>query len=233
MPGFQEDEESRKLLNKIFLVLPQHALADGLRQIVQNYIVAKLFERYYINSYKSPVSSDLLSLHFISLITTGIIFIIINYLIESKKLHKLFNSITKKDSNESASSVSNELEFISIQNAMKDTYDMTRSRWVLNVIELKKRYHGHKDYAVKGVSFYVKDGECFGLLGTNGAGKSTIFGILSGQILPTSGHVKMRTDTGISYCPQTNALDPLLTVTEVIQFYGRLRKIKDLDAVSD
>lgn len=52
---------------------------------------------------------------------------------------------------------------------------MTRSRCVLNVVELKKRYYGHKKFAVEGVSFYVKDDECFGLLGTNGAGKSTIF----------------------------------------------------------
>lgn len=141
---------------------------------------------------------------------------------------KFINSKISKETKES-SSVSNELEFISIQNAMKDTYDMTRSQCILNVAELKKRYRGHKEFAVKGVSFYVKDGECFGLLGTNGAGKSTIFGILTGEILPTSGHIKIRTDTGISYCPQTNALDPLLTVSEVIQYYGRLRKIKDLD----
>lgn len=224
-----EDEEFRKSLNKVLIILPQHALADGLRQIVQNYIVSRLFERYYINTYKSPVSSDLLSFHFTSLIVTGIIFIIINFLIESKVIHKFLNSRISRETKDSASTVSSELEFISIQNAMKDTYDMTRSRCVLNVVELKKRYTGHKEFAVKGVSFYVKDGECFGLLGTNGAGKSTIFGILTGEILPTSGHVKIRTETGISYCPQTNALDPLLTVTEVIRFYGRLRKIKDIE----
>ncbi|EDW56353.1 GM23067 [Drosophila sechellia] len=38
---------------------------------------------------------------------------------------------------------------------------------------------------------------------------------------------------GISYCPQSNPLDPLLTTTECIRFYGRLRGIRDLDQFLD
>lgn len=228
-----EDEATWQLLNKILLIFPQHALSDGLRQILQNYIVSKVFERFGIDSYKSPVHSDLLSTHFGSMIIMGIIFIILNYLIESKIIEKIF---TKREKSEKSSTVSaTELEFITIQNTLKrlDTYDMARNNFALNVENLRKKYHGHSDYAVKNVSFHVKDGECFGLLGANGAGKSTIFAILCGEILQTSGYVKMRKERGISYCPQTNALDPLLTVTEVIRFYGKLRKVRDLHDLTE
>ena len=41
--------------------------------------------------------------------------------------------------------------------------------------------------AVDRLSFGVRRGECFGLLGVNGAGKTTVFQMLTGDILPTSG----------------------------------------------
>lgn len=102
---------------------------------------------------------------------------------------------------------------------------------VLEVSNLCKTYDGHHQ-ALNNVSFQLTGGECFGLLGANGAGKSTIFSILSGQMYQTAGSVQFFDNKGISYCPQTNALDPLLTVEEVIHFYGTLRKIPDLQAVS-
>lgn len=70
-------------------------------------------------------------------------------------------------------------------------------------------------------------------MGANGAGKSTIFGILSGQLKQTSGTVEMiNKSNGISYCPQTNALDHLLTVEEIIHFYAKLRQLSDIETVS-
>ena len=41
--------------------------------------------------------------------------------------------------------------------------------------------------AVKDTWLTVDRGECFGLLGTNGAGKSTTFKMLSGDVLPSKG----------------------------------------------
>ena len=40
---------------------------------------------------------------------------------------------------------------------------------------------------MQGLSFGVKQGECFGLLGINGAGKTTSFRMLTGDETPTSG----------------------------------------------
>ena len=41
--------------------------------------------------------------------------------------------------------------------------------------------------AVNSVNLIIPNGECFGLLGVNGAGKTTIFKILTGDITSTSG----------------------------------------------
>ncbi len=54
----------------------------------------------------------------------------------------------------------------------------------------KKTYH--KDYkALDNVSFDVKKGECVGLMGVNGAGKSTMLKIITGVLNPTSGNVNI------------------------------------------
>ena len=50
-----------------------------------------------------------------------------------------------------------------------------------------KNYKEH--YALHNVNFDVKRGECVGIIGTNGAGKSTILKIITGVLNPTSGQV--------------------------------------------
>lgn len=52
-------------------------------------------------------------------------------------------------------------------------------RWYLNGIRPRP--------AVRGISFAVNKGECFGLLGVNGAGKTTSFKILTGEVVPSHG----------------------------------------------
>ena len=58
------------------------------------------------------------------------------------------------------------------------------------VKELRKVFIPEKSrvkVAVDNISFGIKKGELFTLLGVNGAGKTTTFKILSGEIKPTSG----------------------------------------------
>ena len=57
--------------------------------------------------------------------------------------------------------------------------------------QLIKRYSGSSKRALNNVSFTVGDGEIVGLLGHNGAGKSTIMGIMLGMVRPDQGEVRI------------------------------------------
>ena len=53
----------------------------------------------------------------------------------------------------------------------------------------KKRYREH--YALNDVDFHIEEGECVGIIGVNGSGKSTILKIITGVLSPTAGEVKV------------------------------------------
>jgi ABC-2 type transport system ATP-binding protein len=86
--------------------------------------------------------------------------------------------------------------------------------------------------AVRGISFEVRPREIFGLIGPDGAGKTTTFQILAGVMEATSGVAnifgrparEMRSQTG--YLTQSFSLYPDLTVAENIRYSGDLRRIE-------
>ncbi len=96
------------------------------------------------------------------------------------------------------------------------------------VDELRKSYGDVA--AVDGVTFQVAQGEVYGLLGHNGAGKSTTVEILEGHRTATSGAVEvlgldpasggreLRDRIGIVL--QTSSVETQLTVREALRFYG-------------
>jgi ABC-type multidrug transport system ATPase subunit len=220
-----QEEKIRNFLNRAFLIFPQHALADGLIEICRNYITSKVFIRYYINTYRSPITSDLLRPHFTALIVLGCLFMILNYIIESGIIWRIFKKQAVKQS-------STELKVITIQNTLTKDGKTNENDCVLKVENLYKSYNNGRSFAVNNVSFSVRKGECYGCLGCNAAGKSTIFSILSGETKRYAGTMEVANDIdkySVSYCPQTNALDPLLTVSEIIEFYGKLRNIRDVN----
>ncbi|MBD3155512.1 MAG: ATP-binding cassette domain-containing protein [Candidatus Aenigmarchaeota archaeon] len=58
-------------------------------------------------------------------------------------------------------------------------------------ISKKFKRNGKEFYALKDISFKIKEGEIFGLLGPNGAGKSTLINILTTILLPDKGTAKI------------------------------------------
>lgn len=99
----------------------------------------------------------------------------------------------------------------------------------MNVRNVSRSYDSGKHYSIKNISFGIKKRECLGLLGPNGAGKSTILKILSRRTKIFKGQMECDKNLKVSFCPQTNILDPNLTVEEMINFYATLRNIKNVD----
>jgi len=70
-------------------------------------------------------------------------------------------------------------------------YDKPSDR-VREALWPSKRNRKHRDhYALKGVDMEIQQGECVGIIGTNGSGKSTILKIITGVIMPTKGDVQV------------------------------------------
>ncbi|CAI2386282.1 unnamed protein product [Moneuplotes crassus] len=97
--------------------------------------------------------------------------------------------------------------------------------------------NGEPFVAVKNISFGLENGECFALLGVNGAGKSTTFKSMTGDIIPSDGKIYIdgydissayefsEARKLIGYCPQVDAIFEGMTVLEHLVFYSRIKGI--------
>jgi len=102
---------------------------------------------------------------------------------------------------------------------------------MIEVVNLTKRYAGRT--ALADISFRVGRGEIVGLLGDNGAGKSTTMRILSGFLPATSGtarvagfdvfHDAEEARRRIGYMPENNPLHNEMRVREYLRFRARLK----------
>jgi len=105
----------------------------------------------------------------------------------------------------------------------------------VQVSHLVKRFPA--TVAVDNVSFEIRRGEIFGILGPNGSGKTTTIRILCGLMEPTSGNATVagfditrqpdRVKANIGYMSQSFGLYRDLTVEENLRFYGRLYSLHD------
>ena len=103
------------------------------------------------------------------------------------------------------------------------------SATAIDVRALRKNYGAVQ--AVRGISFEVRRGEIFGLIGADGAGKTTTFQILAGVMEASGGTAEIfgkparqaRSRTG--YLTQSFSLYPDLSVAENIRYIGELRRV--------
>ncbi len=106
---------------------------------------------------------------------------------------------------------------------------------VVVVRDLAKNFGAVK--AVDGVSFDIRPGEIFGILGPNGSGKTTLIRMLCGLITPAAGALEVagvdvvadpdRVKTRIGYMSQAFGLYTDLTVLENLRFYAGVYELGD------
>ena len=105
-----------------------------------------------------------------------------------------------------------------------------------NIVEVKnfQMKFGNKT-VIKDLSFEVKSGEIFGLLGSNGSGKTTTLRALLGLYTPTSGELLIggakydpeRSDVTIGYLPEERGLYKKETVLDNMVYFGELKGLPD------
>eukprot|EP00928_Gymnodinium_smaydae_P017948 TRINITY_DN16841_c2_g1_i1.p1 TRINITY_DN16841_c2_g1~~TRINITY_DN16841_c2_g1_i1.p1 ORF type:complete len:2152 (-),score=460.50 TRINITY_DN16841_c2_g1_i1:58-5934(-) len=109
---------------------------------------------------------------------------------------------------------------------------------VIRLLRLRKVYQtpeGRPKVAVRGLTFALPRGECFGFLGINGAGKTSTLSMLTGAVLPSAGTAYLggcdivreqwQVRRLLGYCPQHDALLDRLTVREHLELFGRIKGI--------
>ena len=106
---------------------------------------------------------------------------------------------------------------------------------MIKVENIYKNYN--KVEALKGISLQISSGEMFGIIGPDGAGKTTIIRILCGLLNATSGNAFLMNKNivnersiiqkSIGYLSQNFSLYGDLTVDENIEFFANIHNIKD------
>jgi ABC-2 type transport system ATP-binding protein len=113
------------------------------------------------------------------------------------------------------------------------TADGAPKQAAIRVSQLTKHYGAVE--AVRGIDLDITNGEIFGLIGPDGAGKTSTFQVLAGVMEPSGGVAEIfgqparaaRSQTG--YLTQAFSLYPDLTVAENIRYIGDLRRVAPHD----
>ncbi len=113
--------------------------------------------------------------------------------------------------------------------------DELNNQLAINLVNIKKNYGDVQ--ALKGISFDVKRGEMFGLVGPDGAGKTTTIRLLCGLLVPTEGSAeifgmdlvkqKSQVQKNIGYLSQKFSLYGDLTIDENIEFFASIHGVKN------
>lgn len=108
---------------------------------------------------------------------------------------------------------------------------MEKSRMKLNVVNLEKSYE--KKPVLIDASYEFKKGKIYGILGRNGAGKTTMFNCILNNIAPDNGEVIVEFEGGekrkvtfddVGFVPAKPALPEFLTGREFLKFFIDVNK---------
>ncbi|NWH74855.1 ABCA1 protein, partial [Piaya cayana] len=246
-----------RILKKVFLIFPHFCLGRGLIDMVKNQAMADAFERFgeYRGTkappqslasvgtpflqpllplpgdklFVSPLSWDVTGKNLFAMAIEGVIFFVFTLLLQYRFFLRLGPRALQLPSlGEEDDDVARErVKVASVQ----------PHGHLLLLKDLTKVYRRRRAPAVDRLCVAVPPGECFGLLGVNGAGKTSTFKMLTGDTEVTLGEAWLKGHSVLTdlqsvhqhmgYCPQFDAIMALLTGREHLEFYSRLRGIPE------
>ncbi len=245
-------ESSDSAISYIFMLIPHYCFIMGLWDIAYIETANAILADYGDELIESANSWSMLGKYYFALILFGCSAFVFLVLFDSNRIkcelckpsmihnHKQTKGISciNSDINE-LMDFSEEDEDIAKERRRiyggKDTDD------ILVMKDLTKAYRPYPclqpaGVAVKGLTVGIKPRSCFGLLGLNGAGKTTVLKMLTQETNPTGGcFIFKDRDKGLStvgYCPQNDTHDSLLTPIEILTFHCRLRLYEEDDILS-
>ncbi|KAE8736684.1 ABC-transporter, subfamily A member 03 [Frankliniella occidentalis] len=223
---------TRQVVETLFLMLPQYCLGQGLMNMAMNHFQSLILEMQGQPGI-SPLDWEVTGKHMVAMASMSAVLAVAVFLAEQST--HWWHGWAQGSRNEVAEADANKEDDV-----LREEQRVAEGRADQGMLVLKKitkRYNRKAPPAVAGVSLGVERGQCFGLLGLNGAGKTTIFKMLTGDTLISGGDAlvsgrsvradmdSVRRMTG--YCPQFDALVPLLTVREHLDLYSSLRGTPD------
>jgi ABC-2 type transport system ATP-binding protein len=116
-----------------------------------------------------------------------------------------------------------------LEGGLDSARSFSSANLAIQATDLRKSYGTLE--AVRGIALTAHEGEIFGLIGPDGAGKTTTFQILAGIMEATSGSVEVfgrparDSRSIVGYLTQSFSLYPDLSVAENIRYVGDLRRV--------
>ncbi|GAA6102437.1 phospholipid-transporting ATPase ABCA1 isoform X2 [Tachysurus ichikawai] len=223
--------EVNRILKKVFLIFPHFCLGRGLIDMAKNQAMADAFKRLGNKQTLEPLAWDFVGKNLFAMAVQGVVFFIFTVLLQYKFFinFRLWSEPILPPLGPEDEDVANERERVKNSNKSQDD--------ILTVRDLSKVYKAGKRPAVNQLCLSIPRGECFGLLGINGAGKTSTFRMLTGDTTITYGDAFLnnysvlndldRVHQLMGYCPQFDAINDLLTGREHLEFYARLRGVPE------
>ncbi|XP_012735452.2 phospholipid-transporting ATPase ABCA1 isoform X1 [Fundulus heteroclitus] len=223
--------EVNRILKKVFLIFPHFCLGRGLIDMAKNQALADAFQRLGSKQTLDPLQWDFVGKNLFAMAAEGVIFFIFTILLQYKffiYFRPWWNDPRLPPLGPEDEDVARERERVKSGKAQSD---------ILTMIDLSKVYKAGKKPAVDRLCLGIPRSECFGLLGVNGAGKTSTFRMLTGDTPITHGEAFLsqhsvltemeRVHQLMGYCPQFDAISDLLTGREHLELYARLRGVPE------
>lgn len=217
------------ILKSVFLIFPHFCLGRGLIDMVKNQAMADALERFGENRFVSPLSWDLVGRNLFAMAVEGVVFFLVTVLIQ----YRFF--IRPRPVKARLPPLNDEDE--DVRRERQRILEGGGQNDILEIKELTKIYRRKRKPAVDRICVGIPPGECFGLLGVNGAGKTSTFKMLTGDTAVTRGDALLNKNSILSnihevhqnmgYCPQFDAITELLTGREHLEFFALLRGVPE------